>query len=295
MSTQPNTDAWGNAWLSDENLMAFADGQLNDHDSQVVEQLLADNEQAAQKVQALMSGAAWARRSFGQAAPVPPALQAAVQEMVAKAQKAEVSRPAPVQPAPAQATPAQGPSPAVGQVGQVGRASPAANTPWYALAATVACVAVGVLSYMAGVQQSGGAQVASVPAAAMVLTADAAQAQAWQRALSEQPSGQLRELAGSAPAQLKVLATLRDGQGRLCREFNLANTERQVAGVACHGGPAAQPWQLQFAAVTPTEASGYTPASSAQVLDAYVTSIGAGEIMSAQEEQQALAAIAQKP
>ncbi|MNL50064.1 hypothetical protein D3C87_1730460 [compost metagenome] len=59
-----------------------------------------------------------------------------------------------------------------------------------------------------------------------------------------------------------------------------------VVSVACRdaGG-----WQTRLAIVTPESGEGFTPASSLETVDAYLTSIGAGAPLEADAEEKALA------
>jgi hypothetical protein len=270
--------------VDDVMLMAYADNQLSPDQRSLVERQLAVDPSLQSALDAFKQTSAQVRAHWSDPAPdVPPALQNAVQAMIAKAQSSqtlEAIKPASLPFA----------KPTASDLQQ----RPAANSSWYAMVATVACVAVGTLAYFAGAQQFGsGQQLATNHSAAIVLTADTSQLMQWQQHLSNSPSGVLLPLTSkSATQQLKILATLKDAQGRLCREFSLSDTTRNTQGVACHKPGAQQNWQLQFAAHMPLEANGYTPASSTAVLDAFVTSLGAGVALSVDEERKALAALA---
>jgi hypothetical protein len=278
-----------NQSVDDVMLMAYADDQLTADQRALVERQLVADPSLQIALDAFKQSSSQARAHWRNPAPaVPEALQSKIEAMVAKAQANQASA-AQVRPSLPQAEPAPT------QLQQ----RPAANSSWYAMVATVSCMAVGTLAYLAGAQQAGSSQQTSQQGggAALVLTADARQLNQWQQHMSGSPSGVLLPLAGgaqAAPAQLKILATVRDAQGRLCREFSLGNNERNTLGVACHQPDSPQSWQLQFAAHMPLQANGYTPASSTQVMDAFITSIGAGAALGADEETKALASLGTK-
>lgn len=268
-------------------LMAYADGQLDVAEQARVKRMLAANPSLQTKVDDYHLSAALAQQHWSESEPaIPYALRNTVQDMIAKAntsQPSEWLKPS--------VLPNALPAPNHWQQ------RPAANNSWYAMVATVACVAVGTLAYLAGAQQIGSGQQLNIHNnAAIALTVDASQSSQWQQHLSQSPSGVALALTGAlSNQQLKILATVKDAQGRLCREFSLADSVGNTQGVACHR-PSAQPhWQLQFAAHLPLEANGFTPASSAAVLDTFVTSIGAGAALSAAEERKALESLAPKP
>lgn len=107
-------------------------------------------------------------------------------------------------------------------------------------------------------------------------------------ALSGLPSGETRELdAGS----ITLIASFEDDQGNFCREFELEALEggRRIVSVACHaqGG-----WDTRLAIVTnAANGDSYVPASSFDTLEAYFQAIGAGPALSIEEENQALGSL----
>jgi hypothetical protein len=262
--------------LSDELLMAYADGQLDAQGdaasiAAVESAILADAGIAA-KVEAFMMSAALLQ---------PAQTNNKLDSHNNTAADASFTRPQ-LSPVSESVTAAQ-------------QHRPAANQSWFAMVATVTCMAVGVVAYFVGQSQGGAGEPAVMASSGLTLGTGSQDQALWQRALSNQPSGTQASLSGSRTVQL--LASVRDGQGRLCREFSIqaGAAEAGLAGIACAGTPSGQPsanqqWQLQFAAATPSN-SGYTPASSTQLLDAYAAAIGAGKPLAAQEEAQALATL----
>jgi hypothetical protein len=274
--------------LSDELLMAYADGQLDaqaDADAAsiaAVESAIVADAEIAAKVEAFMMSAALLQPSQARDAHEP-------NDSLAEPSltfDSSFTRPHL--------------SPANESVTAALQHRPAANQSWFAMVATVTCMAVGVVAYFVGQSQGGAGEPAVMASSGLTLGTGSQDQALWQRALSNQPSGTQASLSGSRTVQL--LASVRDGQGRLCREFSIqagpvgaGAGEAGLAGIACADAPSGQPsgnqqWQLQFAVATPSNSS-YTPASSTQLLDAYAAAIGAGKPLAAQEEAQALAAL----
>lgn len=106
-------------------------------------------------------------------------------------------------------------------------------------------------------------------------------------ALSNTMSGETRDLETGT---LTIITSFQTADGALCREFEFdARAGDQFISVACH---AENHWGTQLAILTGSQAeTGYTPASSLDTLDAYLTSIGAGAPLSAEQEAAALGGI----
>jgi anti-sigma factor RsiW len=110
-------------------------------------------------------------------------------------------------------------------------------------------------------------------------------------ALTTSPAGTETRLPGSNQ-RFRVIATFRDSQETLCREFEVDSPDRStVISVACHSD---DQWRVSFAVVAPGNSDGYAPASSTEALDAYLAAINAGAPMSAEEEEKALRTISGK-
>lgn len=101
---------------------------------------------------------------------------------------------------------------------------------------------------------------------------------ALNEALETLPSGGDRAL--SEAESLHMIASFRDAEGHLCREYERKAADAVTTAVACHG-PAG--WQTRFALTNPV-AEGYVPASTTDTLDAFLSGIGAGAPLSPQEE-----------
>ncbi|MGC9419900.1 MAG: anti-sigma factor family protein, partial [Rhodovulum sp.] len=90
--------------------------------------------------------------------------------------------------------------------------------------------------------------------------------------------------------EVEVIASFRNVDGELCREFEHDGPDRvTVVSVACR---AVDRWQPRFAVIAGAADSDYAPASSLATLDAYLAAIGAGAPMAADEEKKALEDIA---
>ena len=103
-------------------------------------------------------------------------------------------------------------------------------------------------------------------------------------ALATIPGGSARNIPQLG--RLRVISSLRDEDGDLCRELEL--TPRQgsaLAFIACHkkGG-----WTTTFAVAVPGDDGSYAPASSTDTLDTYLSSINASPPLTEAEEKQAL-------
>jgi Putative zinc-finger len=245
--------------ITDEQLMAYTDGELSPAEAAEVERALAIDEGLAAKAAALADGRALARRALGAAPPVSDSLAAAIRTMAA----ADAVR--------RQATPAA-------QV--IDLASRRRTVPFWQLpiAASIA-LGVGLFGGWLGKPQgapSGGLAIAAIDDGALV------------EALATMKSGE-RAMIGDE-AKFAAIATFRDGSGQLCREFEHDSVEAgTVIAVACRDDDA---WAIRFAvAAAATDAEGYAPASSLDTLDAWLSATEAGAPLSDEEEAAALATL----
>lgn len=250
--------------FDDETLMAYADGELDPARAASVEAAMARDPAIARTVSLFRGTAAAARMAVeAETPPVPDALRARVEEAIARAGTAPS--------APSVGTPV---TPTV-------HATPmrtAANSPLYAIAASVAIVAVAVGAYFAGARQ-GDPSIA--PGLAVV--APGAERAAFEDALAAAPAGSARTLQPGSSVSLT--ATFRDGSGHLCREFRVERTGADaVAGVACRAGGT---WSVAFAAMQPGD-DAFTPAAGSSLLDAFLSERGASPPLDAADEAAAL-------
>lgn len=251
--------------FSDETLMAFADGELDAETERRLEEALAADEALAERLAIFLDSRALVASAMKPLAdePVPAALTASLQASIAAAK--------------ANATPTLPGSQSETVVPFTPRAPPRAviGSGWRtALAASVVGVGVGLGGFLLGQSTSGGPDRQTV---------------ALHAALSTVPSGADTALMGEG-GTLQMIASFRDGEGHLCREYELTAARSVTVGVACHG-PAG--WQTRLALSNPV-AEGYVPASAPETIDEFLAGIGAGAPLSAEEETADMAAIGKK-
>ncbi|MCT7664376.1 anti-sigma factor family protein [Shinella kummerowiae] len=241
--------------FDDETLMAFADGELDEAQSQALEEALATDDALAERLAVFLDS----RRLVGDALkplidePVPEALLVSVRRMAEDAQRT-ADKP---QDNVVAFEPRQQPV-----------AAPAARRWLMPLAASVVAVITGIIGFSVGRMgppaADSGAEIAS--------------------ALDREASGKDVALDASGKV-LHVIATFRDERGDVCREYELKEPAGRTLTIACRqqGG-----WTTRLALTAPA-ADGYVPASSQETIDAYLASIQAGAPLSAEEERIALA------
>lgn len=110
-------------------------------------------------------------------------------------------------------------------------------------------------------------------------------------ALDSQPTGSNIPLGEGG--QVTIISTWRNGAGELCREYELSGgalaPELQVS---CHQGD--QGWNTRFSAVVGDPGTAYVPAEGGfEELDRYLEATGAMAPMTAEEEASALSALAE--
>ena len=105
-------------------------------------------------------------------------------------------------------------------------------------------------------------------------------------ALSRVAAGERVPVEGG---EMALIASFRDAEGALCREFELDTADLvTVVSVACRAGDR---WTPMIAVVAGADSdTQYAPASSLETLDAYLSAIGAGTPLSIEDEAVALAA-----
>lgn len=256
--------------FDDETLMAFADGELDDEMRLAVEKAMETDQEIVDRVALFMKTAALSKQALGplSAEPVPDALLANVKAMAedhggAGAEDVTVDD----------------------NVIQLA----AAHTPWGAsssrwampLAASIALVIGGLAGFF----------IANAPAERMPDGLEIAQFNqpGLIDALQTVPSGSDINLSSTGD-RLRMIATFRDAEDDICREFEVDQGDRStVVSVACRMSEA---WEVRFAVAAASGSSdGYAPASSLESLDAYLSAIGAGEPLSETAEKSALAAL----
>ncbi|MFN4206284.1 MAG: anti-sigma factor family protein [Agrobacterium albertimagni] len=246
--------------ISDEMLMAFADGELAPEEQEEIEKALAEDEGLAERLAVFMDTrhelAATMKPLIDE--PVPAALEASLTAAIATARQAQAADPHKTETVVPLRPRASAP-PATWSTGSV------ISSPWgMALAASFVGIVVGLGGFLLG--QSTG------------VAPDGADL-ALNEALETLPSGGDRDLPATGES-LHMIASFRDAEGHLCREYERKTADAMTTAVACHG-PAG--WQTRFALTNPV-AEGYVPASTTDTLDAFLSGIGAGVPLSPEEE-----------
>lgn len=258
---------------SDEQLVAYADGELPAAEQAALEAAMERDMALAERVALMFETRELSREVFDaqlKDTPVPAALLASVQAMVEQ-DRAQKERDTPA--------------------ASSARRAPQ-RTPWwrqlaqrlsdYALpAGAFASVAAGVLGFMLGT----GSQAPVGTLAAVGATVPPSLA----ALLGTLPAGQS---SPQSPA-VTVVGSYRDAAGTLCRDFSVRPDDKdRVEAVACLMGDGQ--WRLRFAALADDGANGFTPASTDSAVESYLKSIGAEEPLDPAREREALASASQR-
>ena len=240
-------------YLSDEILMAFADGELDEPIAAAVAKAMAEDPGTARRIVDFQKSRRLMRSAFSEALmpEVPPALQAAVSAQI-EAYEAKERRAAQ----------------------EVPRRVRSRGLPFLpmALAASVAVVATGI-GYWAGGQ--GSQRTDNLMARLEDPTTH--------RELSRMASGDEVDLPFG---RLRVISSYRLGNGALCREFRLTLASQAAEAVACRRNG----WNVTFALVGDAAAdAGYVPSGGEDPMEAYLQAVGAGTPLVDEAEAKALA------
>ncbi|WP_134496645.1 anti-sigma factor family protein [Microvirga pakistanensis] len=242
--------------FSDEILMAFADGELDEQMAGRVEQAMANDPAIARRIAEFLRSRRLIRSAYARstASDVPPALRAAVQAQIDRLE--------------AQAGP-QAPSgdPISRSASPAGRWRPA-----LALAAGIGALALATGGYLAGRQGLG------TPSADPIAYLAAPEVS---RALGSNLSGQEQDLPFG---RIRVISTYRMADGSLCREFKLETSAGASNAVACRG----RDWKTTFALASADASGSYVPSDGADLVDSYLQKGGAGQPLLDAAEVQAL-------
>jgi hypothetical protein len=244
--------------LSDEILMAFADGELDEPAAGAIEQAMLSNPAITQRVIGFLRSRRLIRSTFTRdvALSVPPELQAAVQAQISAFDAAN-------------------------DRGAEGTIHPRRNAfqrrHWLsggvALAASVAALAIAGVGYFAGQQN-----IPSPYASGLVARLEDPLVH---QVLDTGGSGQEAELA---IGRIRMVSTYRLANGSLCREFTLQAASGKAAAIACR----TDDWKITFALASPAADTAYTPSSGGDLMAAYLQDIGVGEPLLGATETKAL-------
>lgn len=244
--------------FNDEELMAYADGELAPERSARLAAALPERPDLARRVAMFARVGAIAGESVRSRMnePVPDDLRASVEAMLRKSAPASATI-TPLRPR---------------------KAAPAGpfGTWSMPIAASFAALIAGVLGYWLA---SGGAPGAGYYQVAGIADPELA------AILSKLPSGEKARLG--AGEEVSMISSFYRGDQALCREFTIARPEKgDHLAVACRNAGA---WSIDLALRTGGGgADAYQPASSAEAVDAFLNALGAGPAIEGQAEVDAL-------
>ncbi|WP_445500386.1 anti-sigma factor family protein [Microvirga sp. G4-2] len=243
--------------FSDEILMAFADGELDEQVAAMVEQAMASDLAVAKRVAEFLRSRHLIRSAFPSetASDVPPELQAAVQAQIDRFERHATQQTSPGE----REAPQSAPSAGRQHLGM-------------ALAASLAAFAIATGGYLAGRQ---GLLPSSSDPIANLAAPDVS------RTLSESPSGQDKDLPFG---RMRVISTFRMANGSVCREFKLQMPHGTSHAVACRG----REWVITFAIASAATNELYVPSGGADLMASYLQNAGAGEPLLGSAEMKAL-------
>jgi hypothetical protein len=243
--------------FSDEILMAFADGELDEHVAASVEQAMTQDPIIARRVAEFLRSRRLIRSAFPEetASDVPPELRAAVQAHIERFEGQSSDQPKSTK------------RPASWRLAIAG---------WQrfgmAMAASLAALAVATGGFLLGRQDMRPASSGSI---AYLGTSEV------KRVLGERPSGQEQELSFG---RMRVISTFRMADGSLCREFKLQTNSGTSDAVACRD----RDWTITFALASPAASAAYVPSDGTDLMANYLQNSGAGEPLVNGAEIQAL-------
>lgn len=262
--------------FSDEELMAFADGELDDETTIRIEAALEHDDGLMARIALFMETRALAQDALRPMLdePVPDALRAAVQSMVEKHEQNRLKESA-------------SPEGMVNETSVVPfrqKSDHSSPRNWFsevrtmAVAAMLLAAVTGVSGYFLG--SNGGQQTDHAGNVLAILASNEVHEQ-----LKNTASGRSVAL-GRDNATMNLTASFRDGEKNLCREFSVNTTGKSgYVAVSCYEQ---EDWKLRFALASQQDEQSYVPASAQETVDQFLSSINAGAPLSADEERAAL-------
>jgi hypothetical protein len=249
--------------FSDEILMAFADGELDESVAASVEMAMKKDPAIAQRIAGFMRSRRIVRSAFQEEnlPDVPPELRAAVLSHIEHFEAASKCTDPPEVPA-ARKRP-------FGDRRRMG----------FAMAASIAVLAFTSLAYFVGRSEKPSPFLGPVALLSSVEVASA---------LSEIPSGQDRDLS---LGRIRVISTFRVANGSLCRELKLQAPSGASDAVACHDNG----WKIRFAVESTSPGNAYVPSDGADLMESYLQHADAGEPLINTAEAQALDDLRKRP
>jgi len=246
--------------LSDEILMAFADGELDDAMAATVDEAMRSDPAILARVADFVRSRRIARGAF--LADIAPAASPELERAVLAQIHAVEGEPPAAEPAPVPLAP---------------RHTDRWSRRMLPLAASLAALIAGGFGYAVGMRSGPRADHASLVAA---LESPGVTAR-----LDQVASGQEQDVAGR---RLRVISTVRMGNGNLCREFELKREARKADAVACRENDG---WAVTFAVMS-SDGTGYTPADGGDLISTYLQNAGAGAPLTGEDEVKALSTAA---
>jgi hypothetical protein len=240
--------------LTDEILMAFADGELDEPVAAAVARVMAQDPAVARKIVEFQQSRRLTRSVFASnlIPDVPSELRANISAQIEAYEMASAagSRPEPA---------------------EIKRIWPSRLHPMkMALAASLAAVAVASGYFIGRQSQPEAGRLAHLEDPAVL------------KELSRLESGREVELL---VGRLRVVSTYRLPNESLCREFRLQSTSTAAGAVACR----TDEWKVTLALAEPAKGAEYVPSSGGDLVDSYLGSLGAGNPLEAEAETRALA------
>lgn len=247
--------------ISDETLMAFADGELDEAQMAQIEQALSTDDQLVTRLSVFLESrtAAFDALQPLLQTPVPEALRSNIDKLIAGHSE----------------------TPSANQPSKIVSLAEK-RRPFYArfdlaAAACISLIAGGVVGFaLSGSDRS---------SEGSDILATAISDDGLVKAMESVRSGAETRIANGS--RIRIIASFQDDLGLLCREFEVDGTDGATSvSVACANDGK---WQVKFLVSAPsTSDNQYAPASSLEALDAYLSAIGATQPMNQADEAKAL-------
>lgn len=253
---------------SDETLMAFADGELDEARAAEIEAAIAVDDTLILRLAAFSETRSATSMAFAPMleTEVPPALKISVEQMVA----AHEAR--------SRGTSGTATSHEDVVVPFTKRQSGQWSGSYMAMAASIALVTGGAIGYVASTQIGSGDRSNDLHTA-QILGAGAV------KAIETVASG--HEILLQDGSRFRAIASFEDADKNLCREVELDTADKStIVAVTCASNGF---WDVRLMVAAAPVSDGYAPASSLEALDAYLQAVDAGAPLTAEDEAKALA------
>lgn len=254
-------------WPDDETLVAFADGALPAEEAEKVAAFLAGNEEARRFVERLQASGEMAKGAYDAALDNTQADAKLAALILGSGERASGSN--------------------MIELPQQRNRTQAAQRWALPMAAAIALIVGAVGGFEFGRRGVAPEQVA----ASDVRVGPVARGTALATLLDETPSGEALSVPGASSRDLMVIASFRDGKGRICREFEILASESGgpvTAGIACRndGGSWHVEGAAQLAKAPEPSAQDFSPASGddAAAIEGLLKAVGAKPALSKEEE-----------